>query len=112
MSSRSLSQNIKITIYVTVILPVVLHGYEIWFLTLSEELRPRIFDKRILRKILGHERDRVTGDWKTIVQLGTSYLVILTKYNVGGEIKKNKTGGACGKYGRQERCIQGFGRET
>jgi len=48
-------------------LPVVLYGYEIWFLTLSEELRLRIFDKRMLRKILGLERDKVTGDWKTVV---------------------------------------------
>ena len=76
------------------------------------EHRLRIFDKRMLRKILGLERAKVTGDWKTIVHLGVSYLVILIKYCMGGEIKKNETGGACGTYGRQERCIQGFGRET
>jgi len=28
------------------------------------------------------------------------------------QIKKNETGGACGTYGRQETCIQGFGVET
>jgi len=28
------------------------------------------------------------------------------------QIKKNEMGGACGKYEGQERCIQGFGRET
>jgi len=38
-----------------------LHGYEIWFLTLSEEIRLRIFDKRMLRKILGLEREQGTG---------------------------------------------------
>ena len=93
-------------------MPVVLYGYETWFLTLSEEHRLRIFGKRMLRKIPGLEREKVTGGWKTVVQLGTSYLVILTKYCVGGEIKKNETGRACGRYGRQERYMQGFGRET
>jgi len=28
------------------------------------------------------------------------------------EIEKNDMGGACGTYGGQERCIQGFGKET
>jgi hypothetical protein len=26
-------------------------------------------------------------------------------------MKKNEMGGACGTYGREERCIQGFGGE-
>jgi hypothetical protein len=93
-------------------LPVVLYGYDTWFLTLSDEYRLRIFDISMLRKIPGLERGKVTGYWKTVVHLGTSYLVILTTYYVGGEIKTNETGGACGTNGRQERCIQVFGRET
>jgi hypothetical protein len=62
----------------------------------------------MLRKIPGLERDKVTWDGKTVVHLGTSYLLIITKYYVGGEIKKNETGKACGTYGRHHRCIQGF----
>jgi hypothetical protein len=34
------------------------------------------------------------------------------KYYSGDQIKKNEMGRACGTYGRQERCIQGFGGKT
>jgi len=36
----------------------------------------------------------------------------LTKYYWGEEINNNLLGGACSMYGRQERCVQGFGGET
>ena len=36
----------KIKIYGTIILTVVLHGYEIWFLTLTEELKLRFSEHR------------------------------------------------------------------
>jgi len=45
LSSSLLSKNIKITIYKTVILPVVLCGCETWSLTLREERRLRVIDK-------------------------------------------------------------------
>jgi len=38
--------------------------------------------------------------------------VLLTKYYSGGQIEKNEMGGACSTYGGEERCVQGFGRET
>ena len=38
-SSSLLSRNLKIKIYRTIILPVVLYGYETWSLTLREERR-------------------------------------------------------------------------
>ena len=44
MSSSLLSKNIKIEIYKTIILPVVLYGCEIWSLTLREEHRLRVFE--------------------------------------------------------------------
>jgi hypothetical protein len=56
-----LSKNIKIRIYKTVNLPVVLYGCETWSLTLREEHRLRVFENRVLRRIFGPKRDDVTG---------------------------------------------------
>jgi hypothetical protein len=42
LSSRLLSKNIKVIIYKTIILPVVLYGCETWSLTLREEHRHRL----------------------------------------------------------------------
>jgi hypothetical protein len=44
-------KNIKIRIYKTIILPVVMYGYEKWSLTLWEEHRLRVFEKKVLRRI-------------------------------------------------------------
>jgi hypothetical protein len=50
-------KNLKIKIYKTVILPVVLYGCEIWSLTLGEEQRLRVFENRVLRKIFVFKRE-------------------------------------------------------
>jgi hypothetical protein len=52
LSSRLLPKNIKIRIYKTIILPVVLYGCGTWSLTLREEDR-----LRVLRRIFGQKRD-------------------------------------------------------
>jgi hypothetical protein len=62
---RLISKNLKIKIYKTVILPVVLYGYETWSLTLREEHRLRVFENRVLRKIFGPKRDE-DGSWKKL----------------------------------------------
>jgi hypothetical protein len=51
LSSRLLSKNIKIGIYKTIILPVVLHGCETWYLTFREEHKLSVFENRVLRRI-------------------------------------------------------------
>jgi hypothetical protein len=61
-----LSKNIKIRIYRTIILPVVLYECETWSLTLREEHRLRVFENRVLRRISGPKRDQVTGDWRKL----------------------------------------------
>jgi hypothetical protein len=61
-----LSKNIKIKIYRTVMLPVVLYGCETWSLTLKEEHRLRVFESRVLRGIFGPKRDGVTGEWRRL----------------------------------------------
>jgi hypothetical protein len=51
----------RIKIYRTIILPVVLYGCESWSLTLREECRLKVFENRVLRRIFGPKRDEVTG---------------------------------------------------
>ena len=51
-------------IYRTIILPVVLYGCENWSLTLREERKLRVFENMVLRRIFGHRRDEVTGEWR------------------------------------------------
>jgi hypothetical protein len=62
LSSCLLSGNIKVKIYITIILPVVLHGCETWSLILREEHRLGAFENRVLRGIFGPKGDEVPGD--------------------------------------------------
>jgi hypothetical protein len=57
LSSRLLSNNLKIRIYNTTMLPVVLYRCETWSLTLKKEHRLRVFVDRVLRNICGHKGD-------------------------------------------------------
>ena len=59
-------KNIKIKIYRTIILPVVLYGCETWSLTLREERGLRVFENRVLWRIFGPKRDEVTGEWRKL----------------------------------------------
>jgi hypothetical protein len=72
MSSRLLSINVKIKIYKTIILPVVLYGCETLSLTLREEHRLRVLENRALRRIFGPKRDVVTGGWRKLHGLYSS----------------------------------------
>jgi len=93
-----LSKNLKIKIYRTIILPVVLYGCETWSLTLREERRLGVSENRMLRRIFGPRRDEVTGDWRKLhneelIDLYSSpkmFRVI---------IEKNEMGEACSTYG-------------
>jgi hypothetical protein len=54
-------KNIKIRIHITIILPVVLCGCEIWSLTLRNEHRLMMFEDIVLRRIFGQRGHKVTG---------------------------------------------------
>jgi hypothetical protein len=58
LSSRLISKNLKIKIYKTVILPVVVYGCETWSVTLGQEHRLRVFENRVLRRIFGPKREK------------------------------------------------------
>jgi hypothetical protein len=79
-------KNLKIKIYRSIILPVVLYGCETWSLTLREERKLRVFENMVLRRMFGPRRDEVTGEWRRLqivcssfspqghVELGTIYV--------------------------------------
>jgi hypothetical protein len=60
------TQILKIKIYRTTILPVVLYGCETWSLALRKEHRLRVSENRVLRKIFGSKWNEVTGDWRKL----------------------------------------------
>jgi len=64
--SRLLSENLKIKIYRTIMLPVVLYGCETWSLTLREERKLREFENMVLRRIFGPRTDEVTGEGRRL----------------------------------------------
>jgi len=66
LSSRLLSKNLKIKIYRTIVLPVVLYGCETWSLILREERKLRVFESMVLRRIFGPRKDEVTGKWRRL----------------------------------------------
>jgi hypothetical protein len=53
LSSCLLSRNVNVTIYKTIILPVVLCGCETLSLILREQQRLRVFENRVLRRVFG-----------------------------------------------------------
>jgi hypothetical protein len=102
-------ENIKIKIYRTIILPVVLYGCETWSLILREERRVRVFENRVLR-IFGPKRDEVTGEWRKLhnVELNDLYF----SPNIIRVMKSKRIIWAGLVAHMEERFILGFGGET
>ena len=79
LSSSLLSKNLNFKIYRNIILPVVVYGCETWSLTLREERGLRVFENRVLRRIIGPKRDEVTGEWR---KLPNESLMICTPHPI------------------------------
>jgi len=51
-----------------------LYGCETWSPTLREERSLRVFENRVLRRIFGPKRDKVTGEWRKLHNEELNYL--------------------------------------
>jgi len=93
LPSGLLSKNIKIKIYRTVILPVVLYGCEAWFLIFRDGHRLRVFVNRVLRRTFGPRRDEMTGEWSRLHNKQL-YAGIYSSSNItpGDQIQKYEIG--------------------
>jgi hypothetical protein len=98
LSSRLLSRNLKIRIYRTIILPVVLNGYKTWSLTLRGVRRLTVFENRVLRRVFGPKWDEVTGEWIKLhnEELNNLYSSPSIVRVVKSRRKMGRTYGACG----------------
>jgi hypothetical protein len=56
----------EIKIYITIILPVVLYGFETWSRTFREERRLRALKNSVLRRIFESKSDEVTKEWRKL----------------------------------------------
>jgi hypothetical protein len=63
LSSRLISRNLEVKVYKATILPVVLYGCETLSLILRVGHRLRVFENKVLRRILGQKGDEITGEW-------------------------------------------------
>ena len=79
MSSSFLCKKLKIMIYRTIIVPVVLYGCETWSLTLREERRLRMFENRVLRRVFGPKRNEIAGNGENYIMKS---IVICTPYRI------------------------------
>jgi hypothetical protein len=70
-----ISKNLKIEIYKTVILPVVLYGCKTWSLTLREEHRLRAFENRVLSRIFGPKREE-DGLWRNCIMMNFTAFIL------------------------------------
>jgi hypothetical protein len=87
LTSRLLCRNVKVKIYKTKILPVVLYGCETWSLILRKEHRLRVFENRVLRRIFGPKWDEITEEWRKLHNgsfiICTNHPILLGRSNQG-----------------------------
>jgi hypothetical protein len=96
-----LSRNVKVKIYKTIILAVLLYGRETWSLTLRDEHRLRVFETRVLRRIFGPKRDYVTGEWRKLHNEELHNL-----YSSPDIVKASEVGMGWNAWERKEKCTR------
>ena len=66
------------------ITPAVFYCCETWSLTLREEQRLRVFENKVLRKIFGAKREKITREW---IKLHNAELHALYSSNIIRNLK-------------------------
>ena len=53
LKAKNINRKHKVTIYKTLIKPVLMYGAETWVLSKEDELRLGVFERKILRRVYG-----------------------------------------------------------
>jgi hypothetical protein len=67
-------------------------------LILREDHRLRVFENRVMRRIFGPKREKVTGGWRKLHNEFYN-LYVLTKHNQNDQVKEHEIGRACSTNG-------------
>jgi hypothetical protein len=100
-----LSKNFKIKVFRTIILPVVLYGYETWPLTIREKHRLRVLESRVLRTIFCSKKEEVAGGWRRLHNDEHHNLYASPNIIRVIIIKEDEIGRSCSMHGRDVKCI-------
>jgi hypothetical protein len=84
--ARSLSKNLKLKVYRTIVRPVVMYGSETWTSLKEDEEFLRRWERKILRQIFGAVRDGENWRIRTNEELRSLY----KKPDIVNEIKSNR----------------------
>ena len=103
--SRLLSKKLKVKTYKTIILLVVLYGFETWSLTLREEHRLGVFENKVFRKIFGGKRDEITGEWKKLHNAELHALYSSPNIIRNLKIETTEMSRARSTYGGVQKCL-------
>jgi hypothetical protein len=79
-------------------------GCETWSLTLRKERRLRVFENRVLRRIFGPKRDKVTEDWKKLLIEELNDLYSLPNIVRVIKSRRMRRAGHVARMGRREVC--------
>jgi hypothetical protein len=109
LSSRLISKNLKIKIYRSIILPVVLYGCEAWSLTLREERRLRVFENMVVKRVFGPKREEVTGEWRKLFNEELNDLYSLPNILHGAKSRRLRWAEHVARMGEGEGCTGCWG---
>jgi hypothetical protein len=79
---------------------------------LSEKHRLRVFENRVLRKIYGYKRDRLTGEWRKLHNEELNDLYSSSNIIPGIKSRRMRWAGHVTRMGGGEKWIQDFGGKT
>jgi hypothetical protein len=70
-----------------------------------------VFEYKVLRRIFGPKSDEIIAGWRKVHNEELRNLLLLAKY-YNNQLTEDEMGRACDMHGKEEECIQSFGRKT
>jgi hypothetical protein len=104
--SYLLSETIKIKIYKTTVLHVVLYECKTWYLISREEHKLSFFNNRVLRRISGPKMNEITECWRK--RYDEKLHNLYSSQNIIRMVREDEMGRTCSTHGKDEKCMQHF----